>query len=138
MSEISYASRMEFFVSQEELKSQFLVWQEFLDQAIGVAAFMLALGSASLPNSFLSLIASVLSFVILNSMIEMNKNKFPDLYGAAKKKPLKTHRDLGLIACAKYEHLHYKKYPIYMIGALSLAGVFIVSLIRAAFCLFII
>ena len=122
-------------MSQEELKNQFVVWQSFLDQTIGFAAFGLALGSASLPNPFLSVIASILSLVIINSIIERNKDKFPRLYDEARRNPSKTKRDIGLIIFAKYEHLHYKKYPIYMIGMLSLAGVFIGSLIHIPFYL---
>ena len=117
----------------EKLDSQFIVWQEFLEQIVGVTAFGLALGSLSLPNPFLSLIASLLSFVILNSIIERNKEKFPKLYEHTRNKIQKSKKDLALIAYAKYELLHYKKYPIYMVGTLSLGAVLIGSLAHIAF-----
>lgn len=117
----------------EKLDSQFIVWQEFLEQIVGVTAFGLALGSLSLPTPFLSLIASLLSFVILNSIIERNKDKFPKLYEHTRNKTQKSKKDVALIAYAKYELLHYKKYPIYMVGTLSLGAVLIGSLVCMPF-----
>lgn len=122
-------------LNQKRLNKQFSEWQKFLNEIVGFTAFMLALGSASLPNPFLSVVASILSFVILNNIIERSKDKFPRLYDKARKAPLKTKKDLAIIDFAKKELLHHKKYPVYMIGTLSLGGVLIGSLAHIPFYL---
>lgn len=118
----------------KKIGEEFDGWQEFLEQVIGIAAFSFALSSAGLQNPFLSLVASFLSLVILNSVIDINQDKFSQTFKDIRDKKNKTRFDVAIIGCIKIKHLNSKKYSVYFIGAYSLLAVFVFSLIRI-FCL---
>lgn len=115
----------------EKADKEAIEWQSFLEQIVGVLAFTFALSSLSLPNPLLSLAASILSFVILTKLINLNSHKFPPELTALRNKQDKTIAEEAMLAYANHKYLSNKKYSIYLLGTLSLAAVLFTSLIRA-------
>jgi len=113
-------------MDRESLVKSLRDWQIHLEMKVGATSFALALGCASIPSDYLSLISALVALYIHFKIIDFGAHQFPKDLLELRAKFCKTKRELLEQEYAELQ-LQKVKTPLLYIGILSLLMVAIKS-----------